>query len=99
MNIWNNCSYFLRYNINVIYSNSFRIQLLECGGNLYDAISIAVKAALWNTTVPHVKSASIDGKNIDLDVSEKLSECEKLDVSGAPLMVSNRLFNVKNLNE
>lgn len=28
------------------------ILILECGGNLFDAVSIAVKAALFNTRIP-----------------------------------------------
>ncbi|XP_022914313.1 exosome complex component RRP42 [Onthophagus taurus] len=64
------------------------ILLLECGGNLYDAISIAVKAALWNTSIPHIKSTAIDGNNVELDISEDLFDCDKLDISGAPLMVT-----------
>ncbi|KAK9712571.1 3prime exoribonuclease family, domain 2 [Popillia japonica] len=64
------------------------ILILECGGNLYDAISIAVKAALWNTSIPLVKSVTIDGNNVDMNVSENLSDCIKLDISAAPLMVT-----------
>lgn len=66
-----------------------KLQILECGGNLYDAISIAVKAALWNTSIPLVKNVTIDGNNVDMNVSENLNDCVKLDVSTAPLMVSS----------
>lgn len=62
-------------------------QLLECGGNLYDAVSIAVKTALWDTRIPLVRSVTVDGSNIDMDVSDELHDCQKLDVSGAPIMV------------
>ncbi len=31
------------------------ILVLECGGNLYDAVSMAVKAALHSTRIPNVK--------------------------------------------
>ncbi|KAJ3663822.1 hypothetical protein Zmor_008044 [Zophobas morio] len=64
------------------------ILLLECGGNLYDAVSIAVKAALWDTRIPLVKSVTVDGNNIDMEVSEELHDCQKLDVTGAPIMVT-----------
>lgn len=63
------------------------LKVLECGGNLYDAVSIAVKAALYNTQIPKVLSVSLDGKEVDIQVSENLHECQKLDVSSAPLMV------------
>jgi exosome complex component RRP42 len=64
------------------------ILLLECGGNLYDAVSIAVKTALWDTRIPLVRSVTVDGSNIDMDVSDELHDCQKLDVSGAPIMVT-----------
>lgn len=64
------------------------ILLLEVGGNLFDAVSLAVKSALWNTQIPHVKSINIDGNNVELDVSQELYECDKLDIRNAPLMVT-----------
>ncbi|CAG9858161.1 unnamed protein product [Phyllotreta striolata] len=64
------------------------ILILECGGNLFDAVSIAVKAALWNTRIPFVKNVNIDGNNIDLDVSDDLCLCERLDIENAPVMVT-----------
>lgn len=64
------------------------ILILECGGNLYDAVSLAVKAALWNTQVPLIKRVDIDGNNIELSVSDELYDCYKLDVTNAPVMVT-----------
>lgn len=64
------------------------ILILECGGNLYDAVSLAVKAALYNTKIPKVRSVTLDGNNVELDVSEELYDCNHLDVSGAPVMVT-----------
>ncbi|EEZ99918.1 exosome complex component RRP42 [Tribolium castaneum] len=64
------------------------ILLLECGGNLYDAVSIAVKAALWDTRIPLVKSVTVDGNNVDMEVSDELHDCQKLDVTAAPIMVT-----------
>ncbi|XP_023023763.1 exosome complex component Rrp42 [Leptinotarsa decemlineata] len=64
------------------------ILLLECGGNLFDAVSLAVKAALWNTQVPLVKKVNIDGNNVEVDVSEDLSDCQRLDVEKAPVLVT-----------
>lgn len=62
--------------------------MLEVGGNIYDAVSLAVKAALLDTLVPHVRSVTVDGNNIDMDVSDELHDCQKLNVSGAPVMVN-----------
>ncbi|KAK4876762.1 hypothetical protein RN001_009268 [Aquatica leii] len=64
------------------------ILLLECGGNLYDAVSLAVKAALWHTEIPRVLSVNLDGNNVELEVSEKIHDCIKLDVTSAPIMVT-----------
>lgn len=64
------------------------ILILECGGNLYDAVSLAVKAAIWNTQIPHIKKIDIDGNNIELSVSDELYDCHRLDVTNAPVMVT-----------
>lgn len=55
---------------------------------MYDAVSIAVKAALWNTTVPLVRSVCVDGNTIELDVSNELHDCERLNMKTAPVMVT-----------
>ncbi|KAG5882251.1 hypothetical protein JTB14_014948 [Gonioctena quinquepunctata] len=64
------------------------ILLLECGGNLFDAVSLAVKASLWNTQVPMVRRVNIDGNNVELNVSEDLCDCQRLNVKNAPVMVT-----------
>ncbi|XP_072399651.1 exosome complex component RRP42 [Diabrotica undecimpunctata] len=64
------------------------ILILECGGNLFDAVSLAVKAALWNTQVPLVKNVNIDGNNVEINVSDELYDCKRLDVQNAPIMVT-----------
>lgn len=64
------------------------VLILECGGNLYDAVSLAVKAALWNTQIPLIKKVDVDGNNIELSVSDELYDCNKLDVANAPVMVT-----------
>lgn len=64
------------------------ILILECGGNLYDAVSLAVKAALWNTQIPLIKKVDIDGNNIELSVSDELYDCARLDITNAPVMVT-----------
>lgn len=64
------------------------ILILECGGNLFDAVSLAVKAALYNTRVPKVKAASIDGGTVDLQLSDDPFDCFRLDVTAAPCLVT-----------
>ena len=63
------------------------ILLLECGGNLYDAVSLAVKAALFNTKIPNVTMTKDEG-GIELDVSDDPYDYKRLDVSGAPVVVT-----------
>lgn len=88
----------------------FSFELLFCtilflfrfwiSGNLYDAISLAVKSALFNTQIPKVKAKYIDGVNVDLQLSDDLFECWKLDVSKAPCLVTlckvrkHQVFNI-----
>lgn len=64
------------------------ILLLECGGNIYDAVSLAVKAALYDTRIPKIKNVEVDGKNIDIDISENLIDCERIDITNVPIMVT-----------
>ncbi|RZF38280.1 hypothetical protein LSTR_LSTR009003 [Laodelphax striatellus] len=64
------------------------ILILECGGNLYDAVSIAVKAALSSTEVPKVVGTVLDGGTVDLVLSDDPFDCQKLDVRRAPLLVT-----------
>lgn len=66
----------------------FFFQLLEVGGNLYDAVSIAVKSALWSTQVPKIKSVNVDGSNVDIQILDDIHSCSKLDAAGAPIMVN-----------
>ncbi|XP_031769180.2 exosome complex component RRP42 isoform X1 [Galleria mellonella] len=64
------------------------ILILECGGNLCDAVSLAVKAALFNTRIPFVKAALMDGGNIDLQLSDDPYDSKLLNVGSAPLLVT-----------
>ena len=43
-------------------------QILECGGNLFDAVSMAVKAALFATIIPRVSVTNVDGGEPELEV-------------------------------
>ncbi|XP_065161292.1 exosome complex component RRP42-like [Atheta coriaria] len=64
------------------------ILLLECAGNLFDAVSLAVKSALWDTRIPKIKSVTADGNKIDMEVSDELYDCDRLNVIDAPIMVT-----------
>lgn len=64
------------------------ILILECGGNLFDAVSLATKAALFNTRIPLVKALLMDGGNVDLQLSDDPYDFKFLDVGSAPLLVT-----------
>ncbi|KAL6263805.1 hypothetical protein P5V15_003888 [Pogonomyrmex californicus] len=64
------------------------ILILQCGGNLFDAVGAAVKAALYNTEISKVIAATLDGSEPDIQVSDDLYNCIKLDVTNYPLLVT-----------
>lgn len=64
------------------------IQILQCAGNLYDAISMAVKSALFNTRIPRVSSALLDGGNVDVVLSDDPHDCDRLNVKSSPLLIT-----------
>lgn len=64
------------------------IVVLECGGNLFDAIALAVKAALYNTRIPKVTvQRDVDGVE-DIEVSDNPHDYDKLDTQQLPLLVT-----------
>jgi len=65
------------------------IVVLECGGNLIDSVSIAVKAALFDAKVPRVRvkiDAETETKEVEL--SDDPHDCLTLDVTQVPLLVT-----------
>uniref|UniRef100_A0A182NDE8 Ribosomal RNA-processing protein 42 n=1 Tax=Anopheles dirus TaxID=7168 RepID=A0A182NDE8_9DIPT len=64
------------------------VLILECGGNLFDAVSLAVKGALFNTRIPRVSTAMLDGGSMDLILTDDPYDCERLDVATAPILVT-----------
>ncbi|XP_063706180.1 exosome complex component RRP42 [Culicoides brevitarsis] len=64
------------------------ILILECGGNLFDAVSIAVKAALFDTKIPNVTPVELDKGNTELVLSDDIYDCSRLDVTKVPLLVT-----------
>ncbi len=59
------------YEFNLKLSSYFKFifQILECGGNLFDAVSMAVKAALFATVIPRVTVTAVDGGEPELEVN------------------------------
>jgi len=57
--------------------------VLDSGGNLFDAISVATRAALYNTTIPVVEV-----QNHDYDVTDDPEKIWKLNVENTPICIS-----------
>lgn len=72
---------------NLLHS-TLSFQILQCGGNLFDAVGIAVKAALHNTEIPKVIAATLDGSESDIQISDDLYDCVKLNVTNYPVIVT-----------
>ena len=55
--------------------------LLEVGGNLHDAVFLAVKAALHSARIPLVSVTSVDGGEPELELSDDPFNASRLDVT------------------
>ncbi|XP_076245428.1 exosome complex component Rrp42 isoform X2 [Calliopsis andreniformis] len=55
------------------------VLILQCGGNLFDAVGAAVKAALYSTEIPKIKTATLDGGEPDIQLSDDAYDCILLD--------------------
>nr|SVE75371.1 EOG090X0CWA [Daphnia dolichocephala] len=64
------------------------ILILECGGNLYDAVSLAVKSALYATEIPSIKVATMDGDQPELELSDDPYDTKRLDTENIPCVVT-----------
>ncbi|XP_046842125.1 exosome complex component RRP42-like [Xenia sp. Carnegie-2017] len=61
--------------------------VLECGGNLFDSLSIAVKAALHNTRIPNVTVNVEEGMN-ELEISDDPYDFSRIDIKNVPVFVT-----------
>ncbi|KZC04226.1 PREDICTED: exosome complex component RRP42-like [Dufourea novaeangliae] len=64
------------------------VLILQCGGNLFDAIGAAVKAALYSTEIPKITAATLDGGEPDIQLSDDAYDCIQLDTSNYPVIVT-----------
>uniref|UniRef100_A0A1A8ABQ8 Ribosomal RNA-processing protein 42 n=1 Tax=Nothobranchius furzeri TaxID=105023 RepID=A0A1A8ABQ8_NOTFU len=64
------------------------VLLLQCDGNLYDAISIAIKAALFNTKIPRVNITSDDEGGKEIELSDDPYDCMRVNVENVPCIVT-----------
>ncbi|CAK9830681.1 Exosome complex component RRP42 [Anthophora retusa] len=63
------------------------VLILQCGGNLFDAVGIAVKAALFSTEIPKI-TATLDGGEPYIQLSDAFYNWTKLDTSNCPVIVT-----------
>ncbi|OXB65965.1 hypothetical protein ASZ78_002713 [Callipepla squamata] len=75
----------------------FPPHFLECGGNLFDTISIAVKAALFNTSgtthnsvfrIPKVRVMEDEEGSKEIELSDDPYDCIRLNVDDVPCIVT-----------
>ncbi|XP_076391954.1 exosome complex component Rrp42 isoform X2 [Megachile rotundata] len=64
------------------------VLILQCGGNLFDTVGAAVKAALYSTEIPKITAATLDGGEPDIQLSDDLYDCIQLDTSNYPVIVT-----------
>ncbi|CAG0884128.1 unnamed protein product [Darwinula stevensoni] len=64
------------------------ILILQCGGNLYDAVSLGVKAALYNTVIAKVAVKFLADNKPEVEVSSDPSKGFKLDVTNVPCFMT-----------
>ncbi len=64
------------------------VLILECGGNLFDAVSMAVKAALYNTKLPAVRVSCAESGDMELELPDDPYDCTCLDVTRVPTLVT-----------
>lgn len=64
------------------------VLILQCGGNLFDAVGAAVKAALNSTEIPKITAATLDGGEPDIQISDDSYDCIQLDTSNYPVIVT-----------
>ena len=66
------------------------ILVLELGGNIYDAVSIAVKAALATTRIPRLNVTSVEGGEPEIEITDSVGadSYQSLDVRNSPVLVT-----------
>lgn len=55
---------------------------------MFDAVSLAAKAALFNTKIPKVTAAMMDAGNAELVLSDDPYDCTKINIEHIPILVT-----------
>ncbi|XP_048085755.1 exosome complex component RRP42 isoform X2 [Alosa alosa] len=64
------------------------VLLLQCDGNLFDAISVAIKAALFNTKIPRVHISEDEDGGKEIELSDDPYDCVRVNVENVPCIVT-----------
>ncbi|KAF6031017.1 EXOSC7 [Bugula neritina] len=64
------------------------VLLLEVGGNLYDAVSLAVKSALYDTKIPNLTLTTNEEGQVEIDLSDDPFDYSEIDVENCPILVT-----------
>ncbi|KAF5908054.1 exosome complex component RRP42, partial [Clarias magur] len=64
------------------------VLLLQCDGNLFDAMSIAIKAALFSTRIPRVHISEDEEGGKEIELSDDPYDCMRLNVENVPCIVT-----------
>ncbi|XP_033110029.1 exosome complex component RRP42-like [Anneissia japonica] len=73
------------------------VVVLECGGNLFDAVSLCIKAALADARIPKVTVQMDDEGNQEMDVSDDPHDCYRFKPEMMPLLVTVNKVNQKHI--
>lgn len=55
---------------------------------MFDAVSLAAKAALFNTKIPRVTAALMDAGEAELVISDDPYDCTRINIEHIPIMVT-----------
>lgn len=55
---------------------------------MFDAVSLAAKAALFNTKIPKVTATLMDAGEAELDISDDPYDCTRLETECIPILIT-----------
>ncbi|ELT89253.1 hypothetical protein CAPTEDRAFT_159382 [Capitella teleta] len=64
------------------------VLILECGGNLFDAVALAVKSALHQTRIPLVTVSVGERGEAEIELSDDPFDCKRVGTDNVPCLVT-----------
>ena len=64
------------------------VLILEYGGNILDAISIAVKAALYNTDIPNLEVSTGDEGELEINLPDDPLDVKQISTNNCPVLIT-----------